>query len=507
MQKLVTALFAFFFILELFSAEIVFLPAILRLDTQRDSNLKNASESAFAELSAFYADENFLIDAIPVKKDGISANVNYSKSFLSDKCTETEADYLFLSEIEISTSTVVNSKVYNCKGRFVSENETIIKNNFFLQFEKHIRKTLNFLPEKRRENVGNSLESEEIIFLVDPSPAFSPEVSNLREVFRELATRKNISLGLIIPSRKTSKFFRPTVNNVSANSALENYSKEKIQLEDIRDAISRSLEGLGKNKAQSRKFIIFTGAKSLEKNFDFSDSVSSVKKTGYDVFLISGSYFGSEIFETYKRAGRKSGKGFRQLTHFQKIGTDEGLKTIFINGEKVFLSNGFEPTDRNFDEMEKVQIPPSQIFSSVNFPHAGNLIEIYESVYHKKVIEKGHILNNMRSLVKDIVEKDKMEVSGNQKKILLKSGEISIWLNVPKMSADSVGGIVTLKTVFVRNSNNSFGFSNISQTTVFQPKIAPAMLTFTPKEIIQYFRNETTNSIQCFMKGKILEIK
>lgn len=490
-----------------FASEIAFLPVILRMDSSRNARIKNVSEYSLAELSAFYADENFLIDVRKFKRDAITANPNYSKFFLSNKCNELETDYLFLSEVEIADSTVIHSRVYNCKGKFVSQKESIIRDRFFTSFEKHIQKTLRFLPEKKNSQIPDEQNNEEIIFLIDPSPSFTSERENLQSVISEIANSSNIHLGLIFPSRRNPRFIHPSHGNKEAMDALINFRKEKIFLEDVKDAILHSMEGLGKNKNRKKKMIIATGAKPNTTGFDFSEVVSSLTRLDYEVYLITGSYFDSTSFEIYKKAGRKSGKGLQYITHYQKIGTPEGLKTIFINGQKIFLGDGFEAGERDFDSTEKVQIPASQVFSKTAFPNYGNMTEIYELVYQKKILEKGKIGNNIKSVVHNILENKRANDLPGHKKILIQSGNTSMWVKISVAGEELAGKEITLKTTFVKDKNSSFGFSNLPSQTSINPGIAPSMLTYSTKEISEHFRHGDGTPLKCFLKGKVYEVK
>ncbi|NUM42124.1 MAG: hypothetical protein HUU45_10910, partial [Leptospiraceae bacterium] len=333
-MKIAVVLF-FFFIIEIFASEIAFLPVILRKDFSENNRIHNISEISLAELSGFYAEENFLIDVSKIKNYSNLLPKTFSKQFLSNKCTELEADYLFLSEVEITDSTSISSRVYNCRGRFVSQNDTVIRADFFNSFEKHIRKTLNFLPEKKKSEPIHGLEKEEIFFLIDPSPGFMEERQNLESLIREIKDISNVSIGLIFPSRKKPKFISPSIGNSEVLNNLANFHKEKIFLEDVRDSIFYSFRNLQESKTKNKKFIIATGSKPKSDPFDFSEVVSSLTRLDYEVYIITGSYFDSTIMEIYKKAGRKNKNGLQYITHYQKLGSSDGLKTIFINDGKV----------------------------------------------------------------------------------------------------------------------------------------------------------------------------
>ena len=70
-----------------------------------------------------------------------------------------------------------------------------------------------------------------------------------------------------------------------------------------------------------------------------------------------------------------------------------------------------------------------------------------------------------------------------------------------------VGKDVGIKTVFKKDTRSSLGFSNIPEESEVYNSSIPLLLNLSPMEIKYNLNYGLKDTITCFIKGKVVEIK
>jgi hypothetical protein len=156
---------------------------------------------------------------------------------------------------------------------------------------------------------------------------------------------------------------------------------------------------------------------------------------------------------------------------------------------------------------ELAQIPEGSIYKLVSFPHPNNLVDIFTGYTGEKVIEQGQISSNVAGVADKLTNQTTREFGRMSRKVLVKVGNKSIWLQMKSISEQTLNQEVGIKAVFRKQFNSAIGYSNVPEETVVYSENVPLLLVLEPVEIKNYLYNSNKDFVTCFLKGKILEIK
>ncbi|MCX7999159.1 MAG: hypothetical protein N3A69_09460, partial [Leptospiraceae bacterium] len=257
-----------------------------------------------------------------------------------------------------------------------------------------------------------------------------------------------------------------------------------------------------------RKLIIFSDARIGKGDaYKFITSVQTMARLGYEIHILTGSYFDHKDVSIYAKAANAAGGKLHLITHLQSIGTPEGYKTLFLRDRKIYYVNEKVVNFGKFNPESAFKISESQIYSEVDFPHPGNMAEVFLKVTKQKAIEYGKVTSNVREIVDKIIQADSSSLLQTYSKVLLKTGTTSIWLKVKNASESWIGTDAVFKVTLKKDKYSSLGFSNIPEKSFYYKESFPLLLVLSNPEIQTLLEKAPSNTIDCFFRGKVLEVK
>ena len=146
---------------------------------------------------------------------------------------------------------------------------------------------------------------------------------------------------------------------------------------------------------------------------------------------------------------------FQELQGFGKvIGIDVTIpnhnKQAILNtpvSHRITLVEGSSTDPEVFDQIAS-QIPEGSSYKLVSFPHPNNLIDIFVAYTGEKVIEQGQISSNISSVADRLTNQSSREMGRMSRKVLIKVGNKSIWLQMKSISEQNLNQDVGIKAVF-----------------------------------------------------------
>lgn len=518
MNKVIGLIIILFLTPGIYSREITFLPAYV--SGEEPESLKRKEDrlgEGIAELGAFYLEDNFNAEITDFHK-----LLNYIESLdepmdrkptrrlINSICSEFDSDYVARTEIDFGKTIAVLTEVYNCKGRIIASHETSIQAGFYTSFEKHIKKTLNFLPEKEKTDYSKFFNSsQEIVYLVDFSGSFSNEVKSFKTYLESIYSTNNLSLGIVGVNNQKIHIVPPTVDHskIREELAREKFSGE-VGMDSLVLGILKARTILGKSNATRKKFVILTDSKEKSgSEYSYFSAVQGISALSYKVYIVTGSYFDHKTLNIHKKAARNAGSELFQLTHYQKVGTTNGFKTIYLNDRNIYFDSSarMNPKDLDFKELNKID--DDQIYSRVDFPHPDNMASLYSEIYNQKIIEKSEIKSNINEILDSIYNIGSINYHQDSRKALIKVQKSSIWLNVKEANDNLLDKFVSYRATFILDPMNTSGFSNIPDETTLYEENVPGLLVMNPSEIRTYMTANRLKSFSCFIRGKVVEVK
>ncbi|MDX1957841.1 MAG: VWA domain-containing protein [Leptospiraceae bacterium] len=495
--------------------EVSFLPTYIIGNPPDSIRSKDAHiNEAFSDLIAFYAQENFQVDVSDSDKmRNYLASIDYtgedkkpSRSLLNGVCSELEPDYVTKSEIDFSGTPVIQTDVYNCKGKLIYSEETILSGDFYVFMEKHAKKAFGFLSPKRKQDMKSNLSSnEEIVIAVDLSGSMSADTKQLAEYISSITGTEGLSLGLLTLSSKEVKFIKPDTNHTKIKDELARLRfGQDIDIDTLIGYLQKARKNFTEKTNRTRKFILFTDAKpDSTSGYKLGNTLKSYSSLGFAVHLVTGSYFDFKEMRIYKKALGMSG-ALHQIKHEQKIGTIQGFRTVYLYDRKIFYD---KKGNENSSIKDLPQIPEGKVYGIVQFPHPGNFSDVYLQFSGDKPLEKGAIKSNIAHITEKIMFSSGKSLDGFARKVLVKAGPNSIWIYSNEVDAEMVGEEIAFRTVFKKDLSTSLGFSNIPNETKIQKDSIPSLLNLTQAEIKAALSKGDKDFLSCFVKGRILEVK
>lgn len=234
-KKFLASFLIFFLVLDsqLFSRELTFLPSYIIGDAPLSLLKKDKPDTGVSELLAFYTNQNFevgLSSFSSVRNIITSMNEDLSRKpsrdLISRICSDLETDYVVQNEVDFSGasdlgSTLIHTMTYDCGGRLIYSQESILKQDFYSDMEKHALKAFSYLNPKRPEKfLGNPNQKQEVIFGIDLSGSLSSDSRELIS-FIEGTLGSDLSIGLALFGQKGMKVVQPSLNHENIRDVLK----------------------------------------------------------------------------------------------------------------------------------------------------------------------------------------------------------------------------------------------------------------------------------------------
>jgi hypothetical protein len=508
--------FAIFFLSSVYAREITFLPTYISGTEPESLKKKDKLEYGFTDLTAFYAKENFFVDISEPDKvksyfeeTTLELNRKPSKLLISRTCEEFSSDYISRNEVSFDKTIVVLTEIYNCRGKLVTSHETMIQNDFYRSLENHIKKSFNFLTPKTKHLTKYNLQNkQEIIFFLDLSGALHSEINEIISLLESITGNPNYFIGLVAVSENKIKIIQPSSNHKQLKSELKNLKfSGDISLERLTSGLIKAKMELVDSKMKSRKFFIITDAKSNKQNDSaYLTAMQSLNEIGYKIQIFTGSFFDHKSFSLHKKASRiGKAKDISQIIHFQTIQTKLGMKTVFLFDQNIYSEEGERSNlqDLNLKDLSKVE--EGKLFSYADYPNPRNFTDIYSKSKNLPILEKFQLKSNIRQLVEQSLTSNSSSPEWSGSKALLKVGGTSFWIQLKSISEDFIDKEVTLRATFIKDDFTSTGINNVAAETEIYTEQVPKLLVLEPKQIRNFL--ESKSNFNCFVTGKILEIK
>lgn len=512
---IVTGLFLVSFS-ELMAREISFLPTYIIGDSPVYLQKKDNVSEGLSDLIAFYAKENFEVDASDSDKlrnflESMeeTPEKKASKELISGVCGEFDSDYVVKSEMDFSGDPVIQTITYNCKGKPIYTTESVLQGDFYLGIEKHVLKTFTYLSPKRKKSRDKYKdENIELVYAIDLSGSLAKDAETLLGYIKGLIG-SDTSIGLVLIGDKDVKVVKPSRDHEKLKAEIGRIRfGGEISIEKLTSSLIKVKGELAFGTNKNRRFILVTDAQAGDGDpYKLVSTLQSIAQIGFQTFLVTGSYFDYKMTGTYRKAARSTGQDLQQIMHFIKVGTMKGYKTIYLYDRKVYIdpTGKINPSDLDFKEL--IQIPEGTLYKLVSFPHPNNLVDLFIGYTGEKVIEQGQVSSNISAVVDRLTNESTKEIGKVNRKVLIKVGGKSIWMPMKAISEQYIDQDVGIRAVFKKQFNNSNGYTNIPEETVVYKDTVPLLLVLEPNEIKNYLYNSNKDFIVCFIKGKILEIK
>lgn len=515
MKKIILLLLSILLNTTLFAREVTFLPAYVVGEEPPALKKKDNLSTGISELIGYYANENFIVEVSDpdkvktyINELGEEMDRKPSRSLLSGVCEEFSSDFIVKTEINFESSISILSEVYNCRGKVIATNESLFKDNFYLSMEKHTKKTLNFLVPKNKSNSKfDANGEEEIIFLFDLSGSLTREVKAGINYIQSITGSKHLSLGAVLVGENSIRIVKPSLDHSKLKEELNRIKQGgDLGLDRITQGLVKVRSEFGQTKISKKKFIIITDAKSnSSSDYGYLSAVQGIKELGYNTFIITGSFFDFKSMSLHKKAARGGGNNLQQITHFQKVGTIKGYRTIYLYDRNIYYDESEQINPKEIDLKEMAFLEEGRVLGKVDFPHPDNMSDVFEKVIGVKLIEKQSIKSNMEIVLERIVQSKSGKINFAGSKILIKAGTTSIWLTLNSTQESLENQEVAIKASFVKDEFSANGFANIPSETVVVKENIPKLLILEPAQIRNFLK--TNGAFTCFVSGKVLEIK
>ncbi len=499
----------------LFAREVTFLPAYVVGEEPAALKKKDNLSTGVSELIAYYANENFVVEVSDpdkvktyISELGEEMDRKPSRSLLNGVCEEFSSDFIVKTEINFDTNISILSEVYNCRGKVIASNESLFKDNFYLAMEKHTKKTLSFLVPKNKSNPTiDSKGEEEIIFLFDLSGSLTREIKSVVNYIESITGSKNLSLGAVFVGENSIKIIKPSFNHAKLKEELGRIKQGgDIGLDRITQGLIKVRSEFGLSKISKKKFIIITDAKSNSStDYGYLSAVQAVRELGYNTFIVTGSFFDFKSMSLHKKAAKSGGNNLQQITHYQKVGTTKGYKTIYLYDRNIYYDESEQVNPKELDLKEMALLEEGRVLGKVDFAHPDNMSDVFEKVQGTRLIERQAIKSNIEHIVEKLVQGKPGAMNFNGSKILIKAGATSFWLTLNSSNESLENQEVSIRASFIKDEFSANGFANIPNETIIVKENIPKLLVLEPAQIRNFLKSNGV--FTCFVSGKILEVK
>jgi hypothetical protein len=517
-NKIIGFSFFLFLNLTLNARELVFLPSYILGEAPEALRKKDNLSEGVSDLLAFYARENFQAEITEpdrirnfLESTDDELGRKPSRGLINGICSEFEPDYLVHSELDFESKGSVYTEIYNCRGKLTFKQESSLEGDFYQGMENHAKRLFIFLNQKNRPSFqAHSTSEEEIIFAVDTSGSISREAGKLINSLENILGRTNLKIGLATISPKGYKLYRPSRNPQEVRTALRKirFSGE-LGLEDLGNWLLRINNELKLSGQGKRKFILLTDARIGKGNpYKFITSLQNISRSGYAVHLITGSFYDGKDASIYTKASKASNGRLHQILHSRIIGTPKGFYTLFLQNRRLYYEEGRSEILKNFNPESAIAISETQVFSQVEFPHPSNMADVFSKLTGQKAIQQDPIQSNVPEIIEKVVQVgSELSYLKNYSKVLVKVGAQSIWIQLQNAEESWLQSDQAFRVVFRVDKNSALGFSNLPEESQLYKETVPLLLSLTPPEIKKNLENSKSGFLECFLQGKVLEIR
>lgn len=515
MKRIIFLILLLYWVLPIQSGELTFIPAYISGNPPETLANKDNLSNGIAQLGTFYARENLntkVTNFDEVKKFIYSSNFSPNKkpdrNILSSICSEFDSDYIIKSEVDFSNRANILTEVYNCKGNLINSHDSSVDLDLFDGFESNIVSALNFLPKKsgsKKATIVNE-DIKEVIFVLDLSGSLSREIQSSARFIQSLVDDPNYSVGLLLVSSKKNQFIRPEIRSKKVSNALSQLKfLGEVNPKQLYNGLATIKNNYTKKNKLGKIIIITDTVLTTENNSEFYSAVQNLKQVHYDVHLITGSFFNNKSLALHEKVARAGGNELHKITNYQKIGTTNGFRIVYLHDHSIYFSEGEKP--RKLYRLEElVQVDHRFIYSTSKFPHPENMSDIYAKASKEKIIERGKIQSNIDDILQRLITSNK-SIKATTKKILLKTLSKTIWINVASTKGVKLNKEIFIRTTFIKDKYSSTGFSNLPNETLIYKEDVPRLLVFTPSELAKYFRENSVSYRYGFIKGTVMDMR
>ena len=504
--------FIFLFVTQVFTKEFAFLPTYVIGQVPVFISQKDDPSDGISELLAFYAREKYQMeitdpDSLRNYLESLNGELNRkpSRYLVNGVCSELEPDFLVHNEIDFDGRGNIISEIYNCKGKLLYRRESILDEDFYFSIENHSRLLFSFLNPKTIAKVQN--EEEEFLIALDTSGSISGDARSLLDYIEETAGIKKI--GLLVLKKNSYSYLRPTLNVKKIISTIKEIKfSGEISLEEIGSSLLRATNELAYSSSSKKKLILLSDARIGKGDaYKFITSIQSLAQLNYEIHILGGSYYDHKDASIYTKAVNASGGKLHLITHSQILGTKEGYKSIFLHDRKIYYVNEKILSIQKFNTNQAFKINESQVYSEVDFPHPNNMGEVFLKITNQKAIEYGKINSNIREITDSLIQGSSNSILQNFSRVLIKSGANTIWLKLKNVDEKWIGEEAVFRVKLKKDKYSALGFSNIPEESFYYKDSYPLLLLLSNLEIKNLLEKSQSNTLDCFFRGKVLEIK
>ena len=450
-------------------ASVIFLPVSTTGNIPHNlAGISNLS-TELSLLQSYYAAEYFRGDfsgkPVPTLK-----NKKPDKNEFKQLCNRTETNYIVFSELYFGNKLILYSEVMNCRTGNLEKKNSNLGSDYKSGMQKFIKDILYFFPPINKHE-ATSLSLKKRVFVIDYSASLNREIAVLKNYFYHKIP--GLKTGALIIRKNEIKYFEPKEENSELLAFLNNRKPSgDVTLSDINAGLFKLLNSLTMSNSEM-EVILVTDAKGS--NHEFARLLSvirSVKSKTGSVKIITGSYFNNNELNQYKKSARAGGRELFQLTHYQKIGTVDGYKYLYLHNLNLYFS-GQDEFDDSLDMKKFTRVAPSEIFSRTETIRPEAMVSLYSEIYGQKILEKYEIQSNMENILDKFSASE--EDDNSSPNIMIRIDGQAILLNLP--AGNSITGKeVIIKTRFVTDHKRSYGFRNVLAHTTIYSKDAPTLI-------------------------------
>jgi hypothetical protein len=481
----------FFNGINLFSNEILFLPANIegdiRIRNQSISNLDLKKE--FALLSSDIVNQDLLVQAnISIEESEEPKNIcNFSKVHFVVK------DYFYFPQGQAPS---VVTSVLNCSNSKEFKKESLLKGYVHQSLREHYKRVFNFIPPKSKI-VKNSIKQKNmnLLLFVDASASMILEKQDLNSFVSDQIKSSSVDFyGSLISD---GNLFSIKNSDLSAIPFAKNNSPEDLWI-----GFRKHLQSIQKLKEQNVQFILISPSM-YSKSLEWITLINEGRAKGVTSYLLLPYNPDHSIYQKAESVSKATNSNTIPITLWKKIGLSQGEeKYLILNKGYLYFSNQNPLTLDKWNDFPKSRISVDDKITPYN------MNAIYEKFSNQKIIQESAISMNLNSIMKNVISKLKYSESGDTKKILVRSNGEAIYIFLKKSIQISKNQKYILETNFFKDESNSWGIQNNPISTIIHPYSFkyPKLMEFKPSEAAEYLKRYNLDEIKTYSIISVEEI-
>jgi len=489
--KFLIIFFLIFIGKNLFSNEILFLPANIEGDIRiRNQSISNFElKKEFALLSSDIVNQDLLVQA-NITMDDIEdpKNIcNYSKVHFVAK------DFFYFPQ---GQSPSVVTSVVNCSNSKEFKKESLLKGYVYQSLREHYKRVFNFIPQKSKIS-KNSIKPKDLnLFLfVDASASMILEKAELNTFVSDQIKSSNVDLfGSLISD---GNLFTIKNSDFSSVPFAKNNSPEDLWI-----GYRKHMQSIQKLKELNIQFILISPSM-YSKSLEWITLINEGRTKGIISYLLLPYNSDHTIYQKAESVSKATNSNTMPITLWKKIGLSHGEeKYLILNKGYLYTSNQSPITLDKWNDFPKSRISVDDKITPYN------MNDIYEKFSNQKIIQESAISMNLNSIMKNVISKLKYSESGDTKKILVRSNGEAIYIFLKKSIQISKNQKYILETNFFKDESNSWGIQNNPISTIIHPYSFkyPKLMEFKPSEAAEYLKRYNLDEIKTYSIISVEEI-